>query len=37
MKFWHWIVLAVFVFVLLNVYNAKLLGGVPVVGKYVSA
>jgi hypothetical protein len=37
MKFWHWAVIVVVVFVVCNVYNAGTLSGVPIVGKYVSS
>lgn len=37
MKFWHWIVLIAVMFAVIYVYNARTLGGLPVVGKYVSA
>lgn len=37
MKFWHWVVLVAVMFAVIYVYNNKVLGGVPVVGRYVSA
>lgn len=37
MKFWHWAVLIVVIFAVIGVYNAKVLGNLPLVGRYVSA
>lgn len=37
MKFWHVLALVALIFVVIGVYQAKVLGGVPVIGKYVSA
>ena len=37
MKFWHWIVLIVVMFAVIYLYNNKVLGRLPVVGRYVSA
>ncbi len=36
-KFWHWVAIVVVVFVCIAIYNAGTLGGLPVVGKYVSS
>jgi len=37
MRYKHWIITVVLIFVCLAVYNAGVLGGVPVVGKYLSS
>lgn len=37
MKYWHWIVLVVVIFVCLNVYSSQALKGVPGVGGYLSS
>jgi len=37
MKFWHWAVLIAVMFGVAYVFNAKVLAGVPFVGKYASA
>jgi hypothetical protein len=37
MHFKHWIGIVVLIFVCLAIYNAGVLGGLPVVGKYVSS
>ena len=37
MKFWHWVLIVVVIFVCIGVYNAGTLSGVPGIGKYVSS
>jgi hypothetical protein len=36
MKFWHWAVVVVVVFVCINVYMNDTLSGVPVIGGFIS-
>jgi hypothetical protein len=36
MKFWHWVVIVVVIFVCINVYMAGSLSGLPLVGSYAS-
>jgi hypothetical protein len=36
MKFWHWVVIVVVIFVCINVYMAGTLSGLPLVGGYAS-